>query len=154
LTLEKTIMKTLTSISAAALMAVAVLQPLSTHAADVVVRVTVTGAKPAAGEVACSLFSAARGFPMDVSGAQSFWQPAASEVTCRFTGVADGTYALAVAQDLNGNRRIDTNAFGAPTEPWGVSNNIRHTFSAPKFDEAKFRVADGQNVELQVRIAP
>lgn len=132
----------------------AVAQPLAAHAAEVVVRVSLTGAKTTNGEVGCSLFSAPKGFPLDISAARSQWQPAAKEITCRFSDVADGTYAVAVGQDLNGNRLVDTNPFGAPTEPWGVSNNIRHRFTAPKFDEAAFRVAGGRDVQLEVRAEP
>ena len=45
-------------------------------------------------------------------------------------------------QDLNGNRRADTNFVGMPTEPWGVSNGVRPTMRAPRFDEAAFVVGD------------
>lgn len=142
--------------AASAILATAVLAlPTVTQAADVAVRVAVAGPKAATGRVGCSLFAAQKGFPLDVSGAQTQWHPASgSEVVCRFSGVTDGTYAVAVLQDLNGNNQADTNVFGAPTEPWGVSNNIRHRLRAPKFDEAAFRVADGRDVQLEVRVEP
>lgn len=133
--------------------AAAFAQPAASHAAEVVVRAAVTGPKASTGRIGCSLFTAPKGFPLDISGAQTQWHPAgAGEITCRFTNVADGTYAIAVLQDLNGNSAMDTNVFGAPTEPWGVSNNIRHRLRAPKFDEATFRVADGRDVQLDVRV--
>ncbi|MEI7968760.1 MAG: DUF2141 domain-containing protein [Betaproteobacteria bacterium] len=135
--------------------AAAFAQPAASHAAEVVVRAAVTGPKAATGRVGCSLFAASKGFPLDISGAQTQWHPAGSgEVTCRFANVADGTYAVAVLQDLNGSSTMDTNVFGAPTEPWGVSNNIRHRLRAPKFEEATFRVADGRDVQLDVRVEP
>jgi uncharacterized protein (DUF2141 family) len=129
--------------------------PTIAQAADVVVRVAVAGPKATTGRVGCSLFAAAKGFPMDISGAQTQWHPAGgSEVVCRFSGVTDGTYAVGVLQDLNGNNQADTNVFGAPTEPWGVSNNIRHRLRAPKFEEAAFRVTDGRDAQLDVRVEP
>ncbi|MFO0499457.1 MAG: DUF2141 domain-containing protein [Betaproteobacteria bacterium] len=133
----------------------ALAQPAASSAAELVVRVTVTGPKAAAGRVGCSLFTAAKGFPLDISGAQTQWHPASGAAAiCRFTDLADGTYALAVGQDLNGNSKVDTNVFGAPTEPWGVSNNVRHTLRPPKFEEAAFRVADGRDVQREVRVEP
>lgn len=138
------------------LVAAAVLaEPVASGAAELVVRVAVTGPKAGTGRVGCSLFSVPKGFPLDISGAQTQWHPAgASEVTCRFDSVADGTYALAVGHDLNGNAVVDTNVFGAPTEPWGVSNNVRHRLRPPRFEEAAFRVAGGQDVKLDVRVEP
>jgi uncharacterized protein (DUF2141 family) len=128
-------------------------QSLSSTAADVVARVTVTGPKATAGRVGCSLFSAAKGFPMDASGARAVWHPAGGgQVECRFAAVADGTYAIAVSHDLNDNNVVDTNFLGIPTEGWGVSNNARPKLRAPRFDEAAFKVSDGRNVQLDIRV--
>lgn len=133
-------------------LACAVTMPLQSLAAEVVARVTVTGPKSAAGMVGCSLYAAPKGFPMDPSAAQAQWHSAGNGVvTCRFSGVPDGTYALAVSHDLNGNKVVDTNFLGIPTEAWGVSNNARPKLRAPKFEEAAFRVADGRDVELDIR---
>ncbi len=126
---------------------------LPSTAAEVVARVTVTGPKAGAGRVGCSLFANAKGFPMDSSGARAVWHPAGSgQVECRFADVADGTYAIAVSHDLNGNGVVDTNFMGIPTEAWGVSNNVRPKLRAPKFDEAAFRVSDGRDVQLDIRV--
>ena len=122
-------------------------------AAEVVVRVS--GLTQPSGQVGCSLFSAAAGFPMDSTSAPSLWLPAQGKgVTCRFNDVPEGTYAVSVGHDLNGNRRVDTNLFGVPTEPWGVSNNARPTLRAPRFDEAAFKVGgDGKEVVVDIEVA-
>ncbi len=62
-----------------------------------------------------------------------------------------GSYALSVLQDLNGNRKLDTNFIGIPKEPSGSSNDAKATFSAPKFRDAVFEVGD-QPVELRIRL--
>ncbi len=62
-----------------------------------------------------------------------------------------GSYALSVLQDLNGNRKLDTNFIGIPREPSGSSNDAKATFSAPKFRDAVFAVGD-QPVELRIRL--
>ena len=111
---------------------------LPTSAAnDLVVRVV--GLQAPIGAVGCALFSDATGFPLDNTGAQQQWVPAGGEsVTCRFAGLKPGRYAVAIAHDLNGNRRVDTNLLGMPTEQWGVSNAVRPTLRAPRYDEAAF----------------
>ncbi|MDP3290337.1 MAG: DUF2141 domain-containing protein [Methyloversatilis sp.] len=115
---------------------------LHAQAAEVVVRVS--GATTANGEIGCALFEQEKGFPMDNTSARALWQPAAvGGISCRFSDVAAGRYAVSVAHDLNGNRRVDTNLIGLPTEAWGVSNGVRPTLRAPRFDEAAFIVKDG-----------
>ncbi len=127
--------------------------PTASPAADLVVRVS--GLGEPLGQVGCSLFAAATGFPMDSAAARVVWLAAdAKGVSCRFSDVPEGRYAVSIAHDLNGNRRIDTNLVGLPTEPWGVSNNVRPSFRAPRFDEAAFRVAPGgQDMVIDVKVA-
>jgi uncharacterized protein (DUF2141 family) len=52
---------------------------------------------------------------------------------CGLTGDAVG---LTLYQDLNGNGKLDTNAFGMPTEPWGSSGK-RPAMSAPTWATAQ-----------------
>lgn len=120
-------------------------------AADVVVRIN--GLSEPLGEVGCSLFWGPAGFPMDNSGARVLWQPAASQgVVCRYANVPEGSYAVSIGHDLNGNKRVDTNFVGLPTEQWGVSNNVRPTLRAPRFDEAVFKVpSDAREVLIDIR---
>jgi len=105
--------------------------------------------------VGCSLFAGAAGFPMDISTARVQWLPAdAKGVTCRFSDVPEGTYAVSIGHDLSGNKLVDTNLFGLPTEQWGVSNNARPRLRAPRFDEAAFKVAaDAKEVTIDVKVA-
>lgn len=121
--------------------------PLNGAAAEIVVRVS--GVTAANGEIGCALFERDTGFPMHNTSARARWQTAAAEgVTCRFADVVPGRYAVSVVHDLNGNRRVDTNLIGLPTEAWGVSNGVRPTLRAPRFDEAAFVVKnnDGDTV--------
>jgi uncharacterized protein (DUF2141 family) len=122
-------------------------------AADLEVRVS--GLSAPLGRVGCSLFSEAKGFPMDTAGARVQWHDAdAKGVRCRFSGLSDGSYALAVVHDRNGNQRVDTNFVGLPTEPWGVSKNLRPTLRAPSFEEASFKLGgDTQELVLDIRVA-
>ena len=62
-----------------------------------------------------------------------------------------GSYALSVLQDLNGNRKLDTNFIGIPTEPSGSSNDAPARFSAPKFKDALFTVGEAP-LDLRIRL--
>ena len=125
----------------------------ASHAAEVVVRVI--GLSEPLGQVGCSLFAGTAGFPMDNTSARNLWVLAdAKGVTCRFNDVPEGTYAVSIGHDLNGNKRVDTNFIGLPTEQWGVSNNARPTLRAPRFDEASFKVAaDAKDVVIDIKVA-
>jgi uncharacterized protein (DUF2141 family) len=57
-----------------------------------------------------------------------------------FDDLPEGEYALAIYQDENRNKILDKNLLGIPTEIYGFSNNARSTFSAPSFQEAKFKL--------------
>jgi uncharacterized protein (DUF2141 family) len=62
-----------------------------------------------------------------------------------FDNLPEGEYALAIYQDVNRNKILDKNLLGVPTEIYGFSNNARRSFSAPSFQEAKFKL----NKDLQ-----
>ena len=57
-----------------------------------------------------------------------------------FDDLPEGEYALAIYQDENRNKILDKNLLGIPTEIYGFSNNARRNFSAPSFQEAKFKL--------------
>jgi uncharacterized protein (DUF2141 family) len=122
-------------------------------AAELAVRVG--GLSEAKGQVGCSLFDGAAGFPMDNATARVVWLPANIQgVTCRFVDVPEGRYAVSVVNDLDGNKRVTTNFVGLPIEPWGVSNNARPVLRAPRFDEASFMLAaDKKNLVVDVTVA-
>ncbi len=78
----------------------------------------------------------------------------AKGVTCRYSDVPEGSYAVSIGHDLNGNRRVDANFIGLPTEQWGVSNNARPNLRAPRFDEAMFKlVAGAKEVVIDIKVA-
>jgi uncharacterized protein (DUF2141 family) len=41
------------------------------------------------------------------------------------TNLDPGQYAIILFHDENGNGKLDRNALGVPTEPYGFSNNVR-----------------------------
>lgn len=61
-----------------------------------------------------------------------------SNSTTIYFEVPYGEYAIAVSHDVNGNKKLDTNFFGIPKEPFGFSNNFKPKMSKPDFNDCKF----------------
>lgn len=49
-----------------------------------------------------------------------------------------GTYAVAVYQDMDGNRKLKKQWNQLPLEPFGLSNNPEQRFGFPKFSDSAF----------------
>ena len=62
----------------------------------------------------------------------------------------DGPLALSVFQDANANGRLDMNAIGIPTEPYGFSNNAAGNFGPPKFEQAVVTPVAGTPVKVRL----
>lgn len=69
-----------------------------------------------------------------------------------FSNVPDGTYALFVIHDANGNGKMDTNFLGIPKEGYGASKNKLPFAAAPKFEANKFVVAGNTTIQLPIRL--
>lgn len=55
-------------------------------------------------------------------------------------GLKPGRYAIKVFHDVDGDGRMNTNAFGLPTEPYAASNNAPATMGPPAWADAVFEV--------------
>ena len=63
-----------------------------------------------------------------------------------------GMYAIVVHHDENGNRKLDQNFIGIPTEGVGFSNNPKLFLAPPSHDEVEFPVTNGGshiNIRMQ-----
>ena len=78
--------------------------------------------------------------------------PNKPETVLVFNDLEPGEYALSVMHDIDGDGKLNKNAFGMPTEPYGFSNNARGAFGPAKWAKAKFSVIAGDNeARLAVR---
>lgn len=66
--------------------------------------------------------------------------------------IPSGNYSLTIFQDLNGNKKIDYNIFGYPTEPFGFSNNPVIKFGPPSFKECSFYYSGNKTQEITVNL--
>lgn len=115
--------------------------------------INVERVKAGLGPVSCSLFNSADGFPgaSPIVGG-NVTQPAADSVSCVFPSLPSGTFAVVVIQDENANGQLDSNVFGAPTEGYGVTNNVIPATSAPTFEDSKFDLDGQTDVTLAVQL--
>ena len=105
------------------------------------------------GALACRLFSSAAGFPEGAAGTIEKRLPIrGSSGTCVFENVSPGLHAVSVLHDENGNRKLDKNFIGVPTEGYGASNNHTHAMSAPTWEESKFVVEPGKNLGIAIAL--
>jgi uncharacterized protein (DUF2141 family) len=78
----------------------------------------------------------------------------AESVNGKFTVVLkdlpEGPLAISLFQDANANGRLDMNAMGIPTEPYGFSNNASGSFGPPKFEQALMTPAAGVPVKVRL----
>jgi uncharacterized protein (DUF2141 family) len=112
------------------------------------IKVIVVGLHSNDGEVHCSLFNSADGFPGDSAKAAKTTKSKIEndQAACTFSGAAPGDYAVSVFQDENGNGKLDTNFIGMPKEGVGASNDAAGRFGPPKFDDARFSYNGGSSV--------
>lgn len=61
-------------------------------------------------------------------------------VTVSFKDLPEGEYAVSLFVDENSNGKMDANAIGIPTEPFGFSNDAFGSYGPPSFEQAKFVV--------------
>ncbi|MBL8520144.1 MAG: DUF2141 domain-containing protein [Betaproteobacteria bacterium] len=103
------------------------------------ITVEVSGVAEAKGYILVAAFDKAEGWlkrPAQAARADA----KAGTVTVTLPGLADGEYAFSVVHDLNGNNRLDANALGIPSEPYGFSNDAAGNFGPPKFEDARVKV--------------
>jgi uncharacterized protein (DUF2141 family) len=64
-----------------------------------------------------------------------------------------GAYAVAVVDDQNGDRKLNSDFFGIPKEGFGISKNptVSIVTGTPKFRDASFVVNKNTKVNIQMK---
>ncbi|MHC5938112.1 DUF2141 domain-containing protein [Nostoc sp.] len=117
--------------------------------------VVVNGIHHKKGEICFRVYPSERGFPMsgnseDQSGCAKI---TGSSVTKEFFGLKPGTYAVAVVDDQNGDRKLNKDFFGIPKEGFGISKNptVSIQTGTPKFRDASFVVNKNTTVNIIIK---
>lgn len=131
--------KLVTSLTAA-LVALLIAAPAA-HAENLTVRIT--GIESSEGIISVGILDGVEGFPGDREVLVGQRVDAASpEIEVIFCDLPPGRYAIAVQHDEDGDGKQDKNLFGAPTEPYGFSNDARGRFGPPDFEDAAFDLGE------------
>jgi uncharacterized protein (DUF2141 family) len=121
----------------------------ATGAQAATVTVQVSGVESAQGRVFVGLCPTALDPGACTQGDSRAARPGGMSFT--FRGVPAGQIAVAVYQDINGNGRLDRNALGVPTEPYGFSNDVGR-LAPPTFSGARVPVSEPATT-IAVRLA-
>ncbi len=62
-----------------------------------------------------------------------------------------GAYGISAYHDENANEELDMNFLGAPTEPYGFSNDARGIFGKPEFEETLINVNASKTVTFELK---
>ena len=118
---------------------------LSSFAADLAI--TVKGVHGADGSVFLAVYDSAASF-MKPALAKATRKAAAAKGDIEFVihDLPAGKYAVSSYHDENGNGKLDTGAFGIPTEGYGFSNNAQGSLGPPEFAQAVFEF-DGRTAK-------
>ncbi|WP_066384435.1 MULTISPECIES: DUF2141 domain-containing protein [unclassified Anabaena] len=115
--------------------------------------VNIDGLKNQQGQVCVNLFASSQGFPGD---RQRVFQKQCAKISetplqVSFNNLPAGSYAVAVIHDQNGDRTLNRNSLGMPTEGVGFSRNPVVRTQAPKFSETVVLVA-GPNTNINIQM--
>lgn len=71
--------------------------------------------------------------------------------TITIPNLPDGTYAVSLFHDTNGNKELDTNFLGIPKEPVAFSKAKMKTFGPPDFGECSFEMISDLEIKIPMR---
>ena len=71
--------------------------------------------------------------------------------SCQFEKLEKGTYSLAIFWDQDGDKELDTNFVGYPSEDFGFSQNPTIIAGKPSYDSTKFDY-DGSDKTLKIEL--
>jgi uncharacterized protein (DUF2141 family) len=124
---------------------------LASGAEAVPLTVKVEGANPGQGPVLVGICSGSLDFG-SCRYSQNV-QPPAAEFQVLFQDVPEGSYAIAVFQDTNGNNNLDRDQRGLPLEPYGFSNGTGRT-APPSFEAARITVTGSTVTRVRIARSP
>ena len=122
--------------------------------------IEIGGLKTQKGELCFKLFSRSFGFPDSDQTAVIHRCVKLSEKTVEdplkitLKDLASSSYAVSVFQDLNGDRKLNRNAAGVPTEGYGFSNNPASRPDLTRYGDCVFLLAGAtEPIKIQMKYA-
>ena len=97
------------------------------------VKLEVQNVRPGEGTLMVAAYGDAASFSKSPLVATQMRVGTATTMSFPLCGLSGVDVALTLYQDLNGNGKLDANAFGIPSEPWGASGKP-HAMMAPTWE--------------------
>ncbi len=133
------------------------------EAADL--KVTITGVPTDAGALMIGLYETPKSFESAIKNSTKAgvledagrlvgvtMRARAGTQSIGFMQLPPGRYAVIVFHDQNDNGLLDADLVGAPTEPYGFSNNAMGFLSAPSFDASAVAIAGDTSISINLRV--
>ncbi|HEY9894032.1 MAG TPA: DUF2141 domain-containing protein [Candidatus Sericytochromatia bacterium] len=114
------------------------------------------GLKAQKGDICFKLFSRSFGFPDNVKNAVMNRCVKVTEDSPKVTlkDISSGSYALALFQDVNGDRKLNRDTTGIPTEGYGFSNNPKTRQDLTRYGDCVFLLAGAsRTIKIQMKYA-
>ncbi|WP_394777580.1 DUF2141 domain-containing protein [Undibacterium sp.] len=112
--------------------------------------ITLEGVQAGKGEVIVTIYDSAEKF-LHKSLRKLVVPASASPLRVQMEDLPPGDYAVALFQDINSNKKMDSNFMGMPSEPYGASNNAEGNFGPPSFESARFTIpAEGKKIAIKL----
>lgn len=107
------------------------------------------------GEICLRLYNSEKGFPLSNSSEvrSGCTKITGNSVKQVFSGLKPGTYAVAVVDDQNGDKKLNKDFFGIPQEGFGISKNptVSIQTGTPKFRNASFKMTKNTTVNITMK---
>jgi uncharacterized protein (DUF2141 family) len=117
--------------------------------------VVVNGITHKTGEICFRIYNSEKGFPMSSSSEvkSGCTKITGSSVQTVFSGLKPGTYAVAVVDDQNGDRKLNKDFFGIPKEGFGISRNpiVSIQTGTPTFQKASFKITKNTTINIDMK---
>ena len=114
-------------------------------------KVTITNIKTVSGTINIGLYNNADDFPIEEKEYKLIILDVKTvEIIFTFKDLPQGEYAIALYQDENRDDECNRNFLGIPKEGYGFSNNVKPVFSAPSFDDAKFKLEESKSISISL----
>lgn len=115
--------------------------------------VTISNLKTGTGQMHCTLFRSAQGFPRqpELAAKRIIGTLSGRTATCVFQGVETGPAAITAFHDENSNQKLDMTLGVLPKEGLGWSNNPKVWMKPPDFTQARFMVGNDPTY-IQIRL--
>ena len=117
--------------------------------------VAIKGIKNETGQICLAIYDKEPGFPLGNSPEvkSKCITITGNSLKQEFTDLKEGTYAVAVIDDQNGNTKLDKDFLGIPEDGFGISNNpiVSITTGTPNFEDASFSLTEDRTIEIDMK---